>query len=132
MSKLWKILGAAAALTTLVPLRVDVDEQTQEKTFRSLLVKATASRAPEGGTHVTFDFGLQNPFAPADEPVPVEVVPMETPDASEAPAAAPAPEEASADAPATPSLSDEEASWYADLSVEEISTQHQKESEETV
>jgi hypothetical protein len=137
MSKLWKYLGAAAALTTLVPLRVDVDKETQEKTFRSLLVKATTYRGPEGGTHVVFDFGLQNPFAPVDEPVPVEVVPMDTPeDAAEAPE--PAPETASeapetpADAPETPSFSDEEAAWYADLPVEEIPAEKQKESEETL
>jgi hypothetical protein len=82
---------------------------------------------------VVFDFGLQNPFAPADEPVSVEVVPMDTPeDAAEAPEPASGAPETPADAPETPSFSDEEAAWYADLPVEEIPAEKQKESEETL
>lgn len=56
MSKLWKALGAAALAAAVIPCKVEKDEETGVKTYRSLLSKLKVGPGENGeGTDIRLD-----------------------------------------------------------------------------
>lgn len=63
MKNIWKVLAAAAAITALVPYRVDKDGETGETQVTALLWKATHSpKTEEHDQEVIVDVGLNLPI----------------------------------------------------------------------
>ena len=69
MKKIWKFLGAAAALACVVPYRVERNSDTNETKFQALLWRAVSRPDESGETRrdVTVTFGFNGILKAAEE-----------------------------------------------------------------
>ena len=69
MKKIWKFLGAAAALACVVPYRVERNSDTNETKCQALLWRAVSRPDETGETHrdVTVTFGFNGILKAAEE-----------------------------------------------------------------